>query len=132
MVVLCVEPAGASRAAVRPVEAPLGQYSTAHLPYVDGRCWAGVQRLHAQLADGKHPFADVIADPAGFPVRPPVPRAGAALLPQCGSCMARADSCCCWVCSDFQSNNLTGSIPPQLSSLSKLGALCARPCLIPV
>ncbi len=57
-----------------------------------------------------------------------MPRADAALLPQCGSCMAWADSCCCWVCSNFGNNRLTGSIPSQISSLNQLTFLCARPC----
>jgi hypothetical protein len=92
----------------------------------------GVQPPQCQPPFGQHPTAAVIAEQADFPVRPPVPRAGAALLPQCGSCMSRADSCCCWVCSDFHNNRLTGSIPHQLSSLSKLTSLYARPCLVPV
>jgi hypothetical protein len=37
------------------------------------------------------------------------------------------------VCSEFWHNKrLTGSIPPQLSSLNKLTKLCVRPCLIPL
>ena len=35
------------------------------------------------------------------------------------------------VCSDIAFNRLTGSIPPQISSLNQLTFLCARPCLLP-
>ena len=35
-------------------------------------------------------------------------------------------------CSNFGNNRLTGSIPSQISSLSKLTFLCVRPCLFPV